>query len=168
MPARLSTGARHDDRRGPARISSPAPVYVRGRRSPATSSRWISLNVKVRQDWGFVSIMPLLGTLPEDFTEYETIHPKVDQRAQCLRDALGRKFRSIRSSASSPPRRRRPGAVAGRPCRAASAATWTTRSFVPGTTLYLPVYNEGALFFAAMATACKATAKSASPRSKPA
>lgn len=36
------------------------------------------LNVKVRRNWGFVSILPLLGTLPDEFTEYETIHPTVD------------------------------------------------------------------------------------------
>lgn len=39
------------------------------------------LSVKVRQDWGFVSILPLLGTLADEFTDYETIHPKVDRSA---------------------------------------------------------------------------------------
>ena len=37
----------------------------------------------------------------------------------------------------------------------------------PGVTLYLPVFVPGALFRAATVMACKATAKSASPRSRP-
>ncbi len=40
------------------------------------------LDVKVRQDWGLSSILPLLGTLPNEFTDYETIHPVDRSRAQ--------------------------------------------------------------------------------------
>jgi acetamidase/formamidase len=37
-----------------------------------------------------------------------------------------------------------------------------------GTTLYLPVFNEGALFFAGDDMGFRAMARSASPRSRPA
>ncbi len=36
------------------------------------------LDLRFRMDWGFVAILPLLGTLPDEFTDYETIHPDID------------------------------------------------------------------------------------------
>ena len=59
---------------GPGPHFITGPVYVRGAKVGDTLQIDI-LDVKIRQDWGFVSILPLLGTLPDDFTEYETIHP---------------------------------------------------------------------------------------------
>ena len=53
------------------------PVYVKDAR-PGDVLQVDIIDVKVRQDWGFVSILPLLGTLPDEFTDYETIHPTVD------------------------------------------------------------------------------------------
>ena len=62
---------------GPGPHFITGPVYVKGAR-PGDVLQVDILDVKIRQDWGFVSILPLLGTLPDEFTEYETVHPKVD------------------------------------------------------------------------------------------
>ena len=104
------------------------PVFVRGAERGDTLQVDI-LAAEPNMDWGFVSVMPLLGTLPDEFTDYETIHPRDRpgaQRPACCPG--GRNCRSIPSSASSAPRRRRNGASAAPTCRAPSAATWTTRS----------------------------------------
>src|ERR1700730_15656533 len=61
---------------GPNSIT--APGHVKGAQAGDTLQIDI-LDVRVRQDWVFVSILPLLGTLPEEFTDYETIHPVIDR-----------------------------------------------------------------------------------------
>jgi len=106
------------------------------------------LDVKVRQDWGFVSILPLLGTLPDEFTDYETIHPRIDrQRNVCIMPwgseiPLEPFFGII---ATAPP----PGwGRCGSPVPRAFGGNMDNKELRAGTTLYLPVFNEGALFFA--------------------
>ena len=60
------------------------PVYVRGAK-PGDTLQVDILAAKPHMDWGFVSILPLLGTLPAEFTDYETIHPKIDhERNVCI------------------------------------------------------------------------------------
>src|SRR6202166_4872576 len=69
---------------GPGPHFITGPVYVKGAHVGDALQIDI-LDVKVRQDWGFVSILPLLGTLPDEFTDYETIHPAIDrQRNVCV------------------------------------------------------------------------------------
>ena len=80
-------------------------------------------------DWGFVAIMPLLGTLPDEFTEYETIHPVIDRARGTTTLPWGTElpldpFFGIIATAHLPAN----GAAAAPRCRAASAATWTTRN----------------------------------------
>jgi acetamidase/formamidase len=102
----------------------------------------------VRQDWGFVAILPLLGTLPDEFTDYETIHPTVDHdRNVCVLPwgteiPLDPFFGII---ATAPP------AVWGRcssPVPRSFGGNMDNKELRPGSTLYLPVYNGGALFYA--------------------
>ena len=52
---------------GPGPHFITGPVYVRGAQAGDALQIDI-LDVKIRQDWGFVSILPLLGTLPDEFT----------------------------------------------------------------------------------------------------
>ncbi len=87
------------------------------------------LDLKFRLDWGFVAILPLLGTLPDEFTEYETIHADIDTARGVCRAALGHGAAPrpvLRHPGHGPARRlgARRHAGAARP----SAATWTTRS----------------------------------------
>src|SRR3979411_2597374 len=63
---------------GPGPHFITGPVYVRGAQAGDALQIDI-LDVKIRQDWGFVSILPLLGTLPQEFTHHETIHPAIDR-----------------------------------------------------------------------------------------
>ncbi len=86
------------------------------------------LDLQFRMDWGFVAILPLLGTLPDEFTDYETIHPDIDVARGVAVLPWGTElpldpFFGILATAPPPAW----GRVTSR-CRAASAATWTTRS----------------------------------------
>ncbi|HEY0206608.1 MAG TPA: acetamidase/formamidase family protein, partial [Acetobacteraceae bacterium] len=61
---------------GPGPHFITGPVYVRGAQ-PGDTLQVDILDAAPTMDWGFVAILPLLGTLPEEFTEYETIHPAI-------------------------------------------------------------------------------------------
>jgi acetamidase/formamidase len=72
---------------GPGPHFITGPVYVKGAHVGDALQIDI-LDVKVRQDWGFVSILPLLGTLPDEFTDYETIHPAIDRLRSICRSSM--------------------------------------------------------------------------------
>ena len=75
--------------------------------------------------------------------------PRIDRAAQRLPRCPGApRFRSTRSSASSRPRRRRAWGRCGSPVPRAFGGNMDNKELRAGTTLYLPVFNDGALFFA--------------------
>ena len=123
------------------------PVFVEGA-EPGDALQVDILDVRVSQDWGFVSIMPLLGTLPDEFTSYGTIHPEVDlARGVCVMPwgtaiPLDPFFGVL--GVAPPP--------AWGPCGSsvprAFGGNMDNKELKPGATLYLPVFNPGALFFA--------------------
>ena len=123
------------------------PVHVEGAR-PGDVLQVDILDVTVNQDWGFVAILPLLGTLPDEFTDYEIIHPAVDHaRNVCVMPwgtpiPLDPFFGII--GTAPPPAWGRCGSSVPR----AFGGNMDNKELRPGTTLYLPVFNEGALFFA--------------------
>ena len=123
------------------------PIYVEGAR-PGNVLQVDILDVTVNQDWGFVAILPLLGTLPDEFTDYETIHPVVDHSREVCVMPWGTEipldpFFGIISTAPPPAWGR-----CGSPVPRAFGGNMDNKELRPGTTLYLPVFNEGALFFA--------------------
>ena len=123
------------------------PVYVEGAH-PGDVLQVDILDVSVSQDWGFVAILPLLGTLPDEFTDYETIHPKVDHARNVCVMPWGTEipldpFFGIIATAPPPAWGR-----CGSPVPRAFGGNMDNKELRPGTTLYLPVFNEGALFFA--------------------
>jgi acetamidase/formamidase len=133
---------RHDDV-----VGITGPVYVRGAAVGGALQIEI-LDVKVRQDRGFVSILPLLGTLPDEFTEYETIHPRIDRpRNVCIMpwgsEIPLEPFFGIIATASPPSWGR-----CGSPVPRAFGGNMDNKELRAGTMLYLPVFNEDALFFA--------------------
>jgi acetamidase/formamidase len=134
-------------RQGPGPHFITGPVSVKGA-APGDALQIDILDVKVTQDWGYIAILPLLGTLPEEFTEYETIHPKVDHaRNVCVMPwgteiPLDPFFGII---ATAPPKA---WGRCGSPVPRSFGGNMDNKELRPGTTLYLPVYNEGALFFA--------------------
>ena len=123
------------------------PIYVNGA-MPGDVLQVDILDVHVNMDWGYVAILPLLGTLPEEFTEYETIHPPIDRAKGTVTMPWGTEipldpFFGILATA--------PPAAWGRcgsPVPRAFGGNMDNKELKTGTTLYLPVFNEGALFFA--------------------
>lgn len=142
------------------------PIHVRGA-LPGNVLQVDLLNLKFRMDRGFVAILPLLGTLPDEFTDYETIRPDID---------VGRGVAGLPWGTELPL-----DPFFGIPATAPPPAWGTVTSSVPrrldgnmdsrelkaGITLYRPVFAEGRGSLPATATACRATARSASRRWRP-
>ncbi len=133
--------------RGPGAHFITGPVFVTGA-EPGDVLQVDILDVKVDDKWGFVAILPLLGTLPEEFLPYETIHPKVDHARNVCVLPWGKEiplepFFGIMAVAPPPQWGR-----VGSPVPRSFGGNMDNKELHPGTTLYLPVYNKGALFSA--------------------
>jgi acetamidase/formamidase len=90
----------------------------------------------------------LLGTLPEEFTDYETIHPVINRARNICMMPWGAEipldpFFGIVATAPPPNWGR-----CGSPVPRAFGGNMDNKELRAGTTLYLPIFNEGALFFA--------------------
>ena len=127
-------------------------MEVRGA-EPGDALRIDIEKIELGNDWGFCGFRPLFGTLPEDFPYRRTIHIPVDKEAMTCRLPFGPKeggmdlplapFFGVMGVA--PPRdwgmvnTKEPRAMGG---------NLDNKELTAGTTLYLPVFNEGALFSA--------------------
>ncbi|RXF75165.1 acetamidase/formamidase family protein [Hansschlegelia zhihuaiae] len=123
------------------------PVYVEGA-EPGDTLQVDILEAKPTMDWGFVAILPLLGALPDEFTDYETIHPAIDAAKGVCALPWGVEvpldpFFGIMGVAPPPAWGR-----CGSPVPRAFGGNMDNKELKPGVTLYLPVFNKGALFFA--------------------
>jgi acetamidase/formamidase len=104
------------------------------------------LDVQLRQDWGYTFIRPLSGTLPLDFPEFQKMTIPLDAaRAEATlpwgtRLPLAPFFGVM---AVAPPRQW--GRISTIEPRA-HGGNLDNKELVAGTTLYLPVMAEGALF----------------------
>ncbi|MGC3939801.1 acetamidase/formamidase family protein [Roseobacter sp. EG26] len=104
------------------------------------------LDVQLRQDWGYNVIRPLVGTLPQDFPEtHATTIPLDAARNEAvmpwgLRLPLAPFFGVM--AVAPPPGWGRISTIEPR----AHGGNLDNKELVAGTTLYLPVFNEGALF----------------------
>jgi acetamidase/formamidase len=121
------------------------PVFVRGAEIGDVLQIDI-LEAKPNQDWGFCSIQPLLGTLPDEFTEYERLIIDIDAANGVAKLPWGTElplgcFFGIMAVAP-PPAWGRQSTVIPR----AFGGNMDNKALCAGTTLYLPVFNEGALF----------------------
>lgn len=132
---------------GPGPHFVTGPVHVRGA-EPGDVLQVDILDLKFRMDWGFVAILPLLGTLPDEFTDYETIHPDIDIARGVAILPWGAElhldpFFGIMGTA--------PPAAWGRvgsPVPRAFGGNMDNKELKVGTSLYLPVFNPGAGFYA--------------------
>lgn len=121
------------------------PVFVRGA-EPGDVLQIDILEVTPNQDWGFCAIMPLLGTLPAEFTDYETMIVDVDTGRGVAKLPWGTElplapFFGVMAVA--------PPAAWGRQSTVvprAHGGNMDNKALGAGATLYLPVFNEGALF----------------------
>ena len=128
------------------------PVEVRGA-EPGDALRIDIEKIELGADWGFCGFRPLFGTLPEDFPYRRTLHIPVDKAAMTCRLPFGpaeggmdlplAPFFGVMGVA--PPRdwgminTKEPRAIGG---------NLDNKELTEGTTLFLPVFNEGALFSA--------------------
>lgn len=131
--------------RGPGFHPVTGPIEVRGAKAGDVLQIDI-LDIKFRQDWGYTTIRPLLGTLPNDFDKVETAIIDLDIENNMARLPWGMSvpldpFFGILAVAP-PPNWGRQSSVIPR----AFGGNMDNRDLRPGATLYLPVFNDGALF----------------------
>ena len=131
--------------RGPGPHFLTGPVYVEGAR-PGDVLQVDILDVMLRQNWGFNLIIPLLGTLPEDFPDFRLQILPLDKKANTVQLPWGGKlplspFFGVMGVAP-PPNWGRITSVIPR----AMGGNMDNKELVAGTTVFFPVFNEGALF----------------------
>jgi len=129
--------------RGPHMLTG--PVHVAGA-EPGDVLEVRILDISLRQNWGWNLQLPLHGTLPEDFPEARRIHIPLDKQAMTARMPWGsdlplRPF--FGSFGVAPP----PGygecdSIVPREF----GGNMDNKELIAGTTVYFPVFNEGALF----------------------
>lgn len=121
------------------------PVEVEGAR-PGDVLQVDILDVTLRQDWGYNFIRPLAGTLPLDFDEFHmNILPLDLDRGEAtlpwgLKLPLAPFFGVM--AVAPPPSWGRISTIEPR----AHGGNLDNKELIAGTTLFLPVFNEGALF----------------------
>jgi acetamidase/formamidase len=132
---------------GPSSHLITGPVHVEGA-VPGDVLQVEILEITPVDDWGWVGIRPLTGTLPDDFDEAHLIHPTIDRaRGVCLlpwgKELALDPFFGVMAVA--------PPAHWGR-CSSMQprrfGGNMDNKELRAGSTLYLPVLHEGALFYA--------------------
>ncbi len=121
------------------------PIAVRGAKPGSTLEVRI-LDVKLRQNWGYTFIRPLAGTLPAEFDAPTFAHTMLDAERGVGRPLWGGEvplapFFGVMGVAP-PPHWGRITSIIPR----AHGGNIDNKELVAGTTLYLPVFVEGALF----------------------
>jgi acetamidase/formamidase len=131
----------------------PGPHFVTGPIHVAGAAPGDVLQIDILEhsfpcDWGYTCILPLLGTVPEDFDAYEVIHPDIDRERGVAVLPWGKElpldpFFGVLAVAPPPHWGRCPS-----PPPRVFGGNMDNKELKRGTTLYLPVFNEGALFMA--------------------
>lgn len=132
---------------GPATHMLTGPVHVEGAR-PGDVLQIDILDIQLNERWGYTAIRPLRGTLPDEFDRFTIIHPLIDAQARTARLPWGTEiplspFFGILAVAPPPHWGRVPSIQPRK-----FGGNMDNKELVPGTTLYLPVFAEGALFSA--------------------
>jgi acetamidase/formamidase len=135
--------------RVPQKLGGPhimtGPVAVRG----AKAGQVLEVRIKaidLNYDWGYNVIRPLAGALPDDFKQARLIHIPLDRKRMVGTLPWGlelqlKPFFGI--MATSPPTAW--GPVASPPPRR-NGGNIDNKELVAGTTLYLPIHVDGAMF----------------------
>jgi acetamidase/formamidase len=121
------------------------PVAIRG----AQAGHVLEVRIKaieLHYDWGYTFSKPLSGALPDDFAAIQLMHIPLDRKAMTGRLPWGldlplRPFFGV--MAVAPPAAW--GAISTLPPRR-NGGNLDNKELVAGTTLYLPVHVDGALF----------------------
>ena len=144
VPPELLTVHAISQRRLPGHILT-GPVAVRGA-EPGDVLEVRIIDVQLRQDWGYTFVRPLAGALPGEIEAFEQITTRLDpvRKVGLLPWGLEiplRPFFGVMGVA--PPRAW--GAISSIQPRA-HGGNLDNKELIPGSTLYLPVFNEGAGF----------------------
>jgi acetamidase/formamidase len=121
------------------------PIFVRG----AAVGDVLEVRIKeieLRQNWGFNVFRAYMGTLPEDFPQLRLIHIALDKASNLATFPSGLKVPMapfFGELAVAPPKAF--GRQSSREPRE-FGGNLDCKELVAGSTLYLPVWNEGALF----------------------
>jgi acetamidase/formamidase len=123
------------------------PIHVEGAR-PGDTLQVDILDVILRQNWGFNLIIPLLGTIPEDFPDFVFKILPIDKTSGVVQLPWGGKlavspFFGVMGVAP-PPNWGRVSSVMPR----AFGGNMDNKELIAGTTVFFPVFNDGALFSA--------------------
>ncbi len=121
------------------------PVAVRGLRAGQVLEVRID-DIALHYDWGYNSLGPLRGALPDDFTENRVIHIPLDAERMIGRMPWGlelplKPFFGVMGVAPPPAW----GAISTLPPRR-NGGNLDNKELVAGTTLYLPVFVDGGNF----------------------
>jgi len=122
-------------------------VAVRGARAGQVLQVDIEA-IDLAYDWGYVSHRPLVGALPYDFPERDLIHPTLDGKRMVGHLPWGmeialKPFFGVMGVAPPPAW----GAISTLPPRQ-NGGNLDNKELTAGTTLYLPIFVDGALFSA--------------------
>ena len=145
QPGNLEVLATLEQGPGPHIIAG--PIHVEGA-APGDVLQIDILDVQLHDAWGYTAVRPLIGTLPYDFEETHIIHPLIDRNARTAQLPWGTEldldpFFGI-VAVAPPPGWGRCGSMRPRKF----GGNMDNKELRPGTTLYLPVFNDGALFYA--------------------
>jgi acetamidase/formamidase len=121
------------------------PVAVQGAK-PGQVLQVDIESIEAFYDWGYIHVRPLVGALPEDFSEFRLIHSVLDRAHKAWRLPWGHTvpfapFFGVMGVA--PPAAW--GTISTLPPRR-NGGNMDNKELVAGTTLYLPIFTEGALF----------------------
>jgi acetamidase/formamidase len=146
VPEALTDIQRKVSPRLPGHICT-GPVAVRGAKPGDVLEVQIK-DIGLHYDWGYNFVRPLAGALPDDFTERHLMHITLDRASMTGRLPWGqtlplRPFFGVMGVAPPPAW----GALSTLPPRR-NGGNLDNKELVAGTTLYLPVFIEGANFSA--------------------
>ena len=121
------------------------PVAVKGAK-PGQVLQVDIESIDVLYDWGYNSVRPLAGALPDDFAENRHIHVVLDRARNSWRLPWGQEvplapFFGVMGTAPPPAW----GMISTAPPRR-NGGNLDNKELVAGTTLYLPIFVEDALF----------------------
>jgi acetamidase/formamidase len=131
--------------RGPGPHILTGPIAIEGaKRGHVLEVRILQINL--RQDWAYNAIVPLMGVLPDDFNEPRILIIRVEQERKVAKLPWGvdlplAPFFGVMGVA--------PPSGWGRITTLmprSMGGNLDNKNLVAGSTLYLPVFNEGALF----------------------
>ena len=132
---------------GPATHMLTGPVHVEGA-EPGDVLQIDILDIALNERWGFTAIRPLKGTLPDEFDHPAIIHPEIDIQARTAHLPWGTEIQLSPFfgiiAVAPPPHWGRVSSIQPRKF----GGNMDNKELLPGATLYLPVFAEGALFSA--------------------